>query len=139
MKYNTLLLILWFVIGGCDPHDGRLTIVNESKEVIFISLSPDGMIKEFPIKFADGDTLWNYTEYILPGEDEHPLSFGNNSWEKTINEKYRDSTLTLFIFDRALLKITPPDSLVAKQLYSRKFAYKVKDLEKLNWRIEYKE
>lgn len=117
--------------------DGKLTIANESKDTIFIALSADGIIKENPIKFVNGDTLWSHIRYILPEKEDHPLSFGSNSWENTINTKYKDSTLTIFIFDKKLLKLVTEDSLLKHQLYSEKFSYKVKDLEKLNWRIEY--
>ena len=118
--------------------DDRLTILNESKDTVFVVISHDGSLEEYPIKFNNGDTLWDHTRYIIPGGEDHPLSFGPNSWENMINKRYRDSTLTVFIFDKKLLKTVPQDSLVLKQVYSKKYSYKVKDLEKLNWRIEYR-
>lgn len=63
----------------------------------------------------------------------------SGSWVNYINEKCEDSTLTVFLFDKEFLKAVPPDSVVARQLYSKKYSYKVKDLEKLQWRIEYVE
>ena len=62
---------------------------------------------------------------------------GKNEWEKQVNEVYKDSILTVFIFNQEVLKKTPSDSLILKQIYTKKFSYKVKDLEKVNWRIEY--
>ena len=64
-----------------------------------------------------------------------PPSLG--SWEEYINKKCEDSTLTVFLFDATLLTSVPRDSLVAQQLCTKKFAYKVKGLEKLNWRVVY--
>jgi hypothetical protein len=138
MRNKIYISLLLFLSINCDPMDGKLAIANESKDTIFITLSADGIIKENPIKFANGDTLWSHIRYTLPGKEDHPLSFGSNSWENTINKKYKDSTLTVFIFDKKLLKTVTEDSLLKHQLCSKKFSFKVKDLEKLKWRVEYK-
>lgn len=138
-KFNAILiLLLTFLIEACDPYDGRLSIINHKSDTVFVLLSVDGHFKEYPIKFDKADTLWTHIRYISPNDSTEVLSMGRNSWENTINKNYKDSTITIFFFDRELLKSLPPDSLLSKQLYSKKFTYKVKDLEKLNWRVEYK-
>jgi hypothetical protein len=138
MRTKAYILIITLILIQCDPMDGRLTIVNGSKDTIFVFLPPNGKIEEYPVKLSKGDTLWDHTRYILPGGESHPLSFGLNSWENSINRKYRDSTLTIFIFDKKLLKGIAPENLLRQQIYTKKYSYKVKDLEKLSWRVEYR-
>jgi hypothetical protein len=62
---------------------------------------------------------------------------GRDGWRNAIIKRSVDSTLTVFIFDIALLESVSPESLVAKQLCSKKVVYGLRDLERLNWRIEY--
>lgn len=123
-----------------DTFDMKLKIVNHTSETIFVDLSKDKSFNAHPISIdtVKGDTLWNYIRWVpsLDSLENIPPSLG--SWESFINKKCHDSTLTIFIFDKKLLKSVSPDSLVSNQLYSKKHSYKVKDLEKLNWRIEYK-
>jgi hypothetical protein len=141
MKAQSFLgVTVIFVLGACDPYDTRLTIVNKTSDTILFSLSEDGNFERHPvwIDSTNQDTLWTHTDFVKPQDEMTIASMGKNSWEKNITEHYKDSTLTVFIFDKELLKSVPPDSLVSGQLYSKKFAYKVKDLEKLNWQVEYK-
>lgn len=136
-----LIIVFPFFLTECvvDTFDTRLRIVNKTHETVFINLSKNNLftvpVVLDPIK---RDTLWDEMRWT-PSIDSSvhiPPSLG--SWVNYINEKCKDSTLTVFIFDKKLLKSVPLDSLVTKQLYSKKFSYKVKDLEKLNWRVEYK-
>jgi len=122
-----------------DTFDTKMTIINKTGETIFIALSKDGQFKNSPISYDSirKDTIWDNMRWT-PSMDSSihiPPSLGN--WENYINEKSQDSTLTVFIFDKELLKNAAPDSLVKHQLYTKKYTYKVKDLDKLNWRIEY--
>ncbi len=137
-----IVVVSPFFLMRCvvDTFDMKLKIVNRTSETIFVDLSKTNKpFKSHPVQIDSikKDTLWNYMRWIPPLDslDNQP-PFG--SWEGYINKKCEDSTLTIFIFDKRLLKTMSRDSLVANQLYSKKFAYKVKDLEKLNWRVEYK-
>lgn len=128
------------MFGACDPYDTRLTIVNNSNDTILLALPEDGRFKKYPI-WIDSitqDTLWTHTDFITPHNEMSVVSMGKKSWEDHLSKHYKDSTLIVFIFDKEFLKSTPSDSLVSKQLYTKKYAYKVRDLEKLNWRVEYK-
>ena len=124
-----------------DTFDMKLKIVNQTEDTIFVGPSKSGKsFKSHPVQIDSikGDTLWRYMEWVNPFDslDGPPPTLG--SWEAYINEKCEDSTLTVFIFEKPLLKSVSADSLVSNQIYSKKYSYKVKDLEKLNWRVEYK-
>ena len=135
-------VVMTFLLYRCvvDTFDMKLRIVNQTSETIFVDFSKDESFNAHPVSIdtIKGDTLWNYMRWVpsLDSLENIPPSLG--SWESFINKKCQDSTLTIFIFDIELLKSIPPDSLVTRQLYSKKFTYKVKDLDKLNWRVEYK-
>jgi hypothetical protein len=135
------LAVTIFILSACDPYDTRLTVVNKTTDTIFFVLSEDGNFEKYPIWIdsTNRDTLWTHTDFVKPKDEMSIASMGKNSWEKSIDEHYKDSTLIVFLFEERLLKAVSRDSLLANHLYSKKYAYKVKDLEKLNWRIEYKE
>jgi hypothetical protein len=129
------------LLVGCvvDTFDTKLIVFNKTPETVFVELSKFKSFESHPVPIdtIKGDTLWNYMRWIPPMDSLNSQPpFG--SWERYINEDCIDSTLTVFIFNRELLKSAPRDSLIAKQLYTKRYSYKVKDLERLNWRIEYK-
>ena len=135
----SLLITLCLLAAGCDFYDTRLTIVNNTSSTIFFELPKGGHFKKYPIVIdrIKRDTLWHYMHFVPPKDSTKILLVGRNEWEKQVNEAYKDSILTVFIFSQEILKSTPADSLILKQLYTKKFSYKVKDLMKINWRIEY--
>ena len=102
-------------------------------------MTDDNTFNKYPVKIEKSDTLWDYTSFVKANEEAKQPLVGKRRWERYINQDCKDSTLRIFIFDKKLLVSVPPDSLVLNQLYSKKLSYKVKDLEKLNWRVEYKE
>lgn len=136
--FFTLIIGLYITIIGCDHWDLKLTLLNRSPDIIFYDISFDGSFNKHPIMFSEGDTLWTHIYSLLPKDSTKAASVEGMSWEKTIYAQCRDSILTIFIFDINLLKNVTPDSLVKNQIYTKKFSYKVKELEKLNWRIEIK-
>ncbi|MBS1557664.1 MAG: hypothetical protein JST69_02960 [Bacteroidetes bacterium] len=134
-------LIISF-LSGCvyDKFDNKLVIINKSTETVFVDISKKSSFNSHPISIdsVKRDTLWNYMRWIPAGDSLRcQPPFG--SWEGYVNKSCEDSTLTVYLFGKKLLTGTPQDSLVKNQLYSKKYSYKVKDLEKLHWRIEYKE
>jgi len=142
LKFKALIILVSIFLNRCviDTFDMRLKVVNKTEKTIFVDLSKSGYFKSHPVLIDSikMDTLWNYMKWVNPLDSVDNIPRSQGSWEAYINEECQDSTLTVFIFDKPLLKSTSPDSLVSNQLYSKKFSYKVKDLEKLNWRIEYK-
>jgi|GEM_PF-2503883 len=138
-------LITYFAVfcflSGCvyDVFDNKLIIVNKSNQTIFVNLSKTNSFSSFPVLIdtLKGDTLWEYMSWIPAGDSlRNQPPFGG--WEDYINKRCEDSTLTVFIFDRKLLKNNSRDTLVKNQLYSKKYSYTVKHLQKLHWRIEQK-
>ena len=136
-----LIIVLPFLLIKCvvDTFDTRLRIVNKTTETVFINLSKnDRFTSPVVLDLVKRDTLWDEMRWTpsMDSSEHIPPSLG--SWEKYINEKCQDSTLTVFIFDRNLLRSVPLDTLIVKQLHTKKFTYKAKELERLNWRVEYK-
>jgi hypothetical protein len=62
---------------------------------------------------------------------------GKNSWEDYINNECKDSTITVFIFNSELLRSSIQQTLIKKQQFTKKYLYKVADLKRLNWVIDY--
>lgn len=117
-------------IDGCKRRNGQ--------NFFAIPLRPS--FSEYPIKLDEGgQVLWSHTRFLAKGESVKPLSIEGLTWERTINEECPDSTLVVFFFTRKLLETAPADSLVKNQISSKKYSYKVKDLESIGWRIECKE
>jgi len=131
-----------FLLSHCviDNFDSKLKIVNNSNEGIFVTISENSSFQFYPIVIdsVTKDTLWDYTEFILPLDSTEgpPPTLG--SWENYININCEDSILNIFIFDRSLLRNVKPDSLVLSQIFSKRYSLKVNDLQKIDWRILYK-
>ncbi len=144
MKKFFFGVVPFIILQACDPIDKRLTLRNESEDLIFYAMSPNDSIRgRSPLissyRIEQADTLWDESSNLLLSDSGKSVAMiGRNAWENYINERCKDSTLRIFVFEKNLITQVPWDTLVIKQLYSKKFTYKVKDLEKLNWRVEYK-
>ena len=140
MTLCILTFVLPFFLVTCviDTFDMRLNIVNKTQETVFINISKNNRFTSPVIDRISRDTLWDEMRWSSPRDSSTHMPPSLGSWEKYINKKCEDSTLTIFIFDTKLLKSMSLDSIVTKQLYTRKLAYKAKDLERLNWRVEYR-
>ncbi len=137
MKQYLLILVFIFLLG-CDPTDDRLTIVNESNDDVFYSLSINDTVTNNPVRILDSkDTIWRESNIILTNTFIRHSLIGPNEWEYFINRNCEDSTLRVFIFKKEFILNTSWDSIVAKQTYSKKYKLTVKDLDKLNWRVTY--
>ena len=129
--FSTLLFIL-----GCDPHDGKLTLINNSTDTIYYTIAYGrDSILNYPIVEKNGEEDFLYSNYLSPKEEIHiPVM---DTWEYYINEKCKDSTLRVFFFNKDLIKTAGKDSIMKHHLYSKREKLKLKDLEKLKWRITY--
>lgn len=140
---RNIFIILSLLIMSCDPID-KIEFHNESGQVIFYSTSfNDSITGRDPFinsyKITEGDTIWDESSNLLLRDSSKSLTIiGKDAWVDYINERCEDSTLRIFVFEKELIERIPWDSIVAEGIYTKKFSYKVKDLEKLNWRIEYK-
>jgi hypothetical protein len=136
---NLVLAIAVVLFIGCDPYDSRLTIVNNTQDTIFWKLSDKEQEQWSSPVFYDeqNNIVWNESSIVLPDSIDKDYMLGRNGWEDFINERFEDSTLRVFIFEKELVLNTPWDTIVEKQIYTKKYAITVKKLEKLNWRIVY--
>lgn len=130
-------MALLLTLVCCDPVQ-ELEIVNEANDTLFFELSHNRRLEVFPIqKEKNGDTLWSKMNFVFPKQNIKLPLIGKNGWNNFINKRCLDSTLTIFFFDEELLKEVSGDSLLEHQIYTKKSAYKVRDLEQLHWRIKY--
>jgi hypothetical protein len=138
MKPITILffLIIIVFIEGCDPKDGKLTLVNTTNDTIFYSLTYDDDDFSYPIVQKDGKDNYQFSDIIEPNNENHQGVM--DTWEYFIDNKSKDSTLRVFFFSKNLIKTAGKDSIMKNQLYSKKINLKVEDLKRLNWRVVYK-
>lgn len=132
------------IIISCDPIDKRLTISNDSDEILFYITSASATLDgrspfKNSFKIENGDTIWDESSNIIfPSSSKSPAIIGRNGWEDFINEDCEDSKLRIFVFEKNLIDRVPWDTIVTRQYFSKKYEFNVQDLEKLNWRVEYK-
>lgn len=132
------LLIMMLSVAGCDPHDGKLTLVNNSNDTIYydVAYCRDSIIS-YPLVQKNGKDDYLFSNILEPQSEQHiPVM---DTWEYFINERCEDSTLRVFFFSENLIKTASKDSVMKYQLYSQKLKLKVTDLEKLNWKVVYDE
>jgi hypothetical protein len=138
MKFSRLLIVIIAVlfIAGCDPHDGKLTLVNNTDDTLFYSFSCDNdSISSYPINQKDGKDNYADSYIIQPKSENHEPVMG--TWEYFVNKKCKDSSLRIFFFSKDLIRTAGKDSIMKYQLCSKRERLKVKELEKLHWRIAY--
>jgi len=138
MMSKNLFLGIVFLLS-CDQFDNRLAIVNQSKEVIFYSISDnDSISNSSPLYIRNYDTIWNQSSMVLPDSLARLEILGRNGWEEFIKNNCKDSKLRLFVFDKNLLSSKSWDSVYRKQEYSKKYELTVENLKLNNWHIVYK-
>lgn len=142
MRFIVIPFLL-FLMMACDPIDDRLTIRNNSNEIIFyISTSHRELGGNSPtinsFKVNEKDTLWDETSnLIFPLSSKKLIMIGRNGWEDFINEECEDGKLKIYILENNLFKTYPWDTIVNKQLYSKKYEMSIKDLSAKDWTIFY--
>ncbi|MFC0182980.1 hypothetical protein SAMN04515674_108184 [Pseudarcicella hirudinis] len=140
-KYKMKNLIIIFILSflmftiGCEHQDGKLTLVNNSVDTIYYEVA-DSIIF-YPIVEEKGEINYLFSNIIKPKEERNLLI--TDTWEYFINERCKDSTLTVFFFTNNLIRTVGKDSIMKYRLYSKRERLKVKDLEKSNWKVFYSE
>ncbi len=130
--YNYLFISLLFglFIFSCeiDPWDFRLKIKNNSNKSIFYSNSYN-----FP------DTSFDYNPYYSP-EFFKIISGGivsdriRGNWD----DKFKSlDTLIIFIYDEETLRTYPWDTVRENYLILKRYELSYKELNDLNWTINY--
>ena len=122
-------------MANCDPHDGKLILINTTSDTIYYSVAYcRDSILNYPIFENNGKIDFLYSNYMNPKEEINIPVMGK--WEYFINE-CRDSSLRIFFFNENLIKTVGKDSIMKYQLYTKFKKLKVMDLEKLKWRVVY--
>ena len=137
MKFLLLAFIIsLLIITGCDPSDGKLTPVNNSKDTIFFSFSyKNDNTFSYPLIEINGNIDYEKSDVLFPhSASAQPVI---DSWENFINNKCKGSTLTIFFFTKKLIDSIKRDSIMNYHLFTKKKKFKVYDLEHLKWRIMY--
>ncbi len=135
IKYYLSIIVFSIVIEGCDFQDGKLNLVNKSKDTIFYIFSfGSDSIHEFPLRIYNKTFDYSNSFMIKPLDSQFCLAM--DPWENIIN-KSKDRNLRVFFFKLDLIKTAGKDSILNNQLYTKKEKLSVEDLEKLNWRVVY--
>lgn len=140
-----LFLSISFILlmFSCDPIDDRLSISNNTNEIIFYLISPrnelDGQSPfKNSFKIVKGDTVWDETSnLVFPSSSKTPVIIGRNGWEDFITEECADNKLKIYVFEKDLISKIPWHEIIAGQQFSKKYQLTLKDLERLNWQIKY--
>lgn len=121
MRRSLVLVLIMIVCISCDINNQKLLLVNKTNYPIYYRILTDTILNT------------ELQLYEIPIDDTVKPNFvmgGHGAWEYAINKRSSDSTLYIFIF--ATDKITV-DAINNRQF--RRFDYKVKDLEAINWVI----
>lgn len=121
MRRSLVLVLVMIVCISCDINNQRLLLVNKANYSMYYRILTDTILNT------------ELQLYEIPIDDTVKPNFvmgGKGAWEYAINKRSSDSTLYIFIF--ATDKIT--DDAINNRQFKR-FDYKVKDLEAINWVI----
>ena len=128
------ILFLVLIVSSCDYYDSRLTITNKTDNQICFDYDLDTILdvlsQNQKIYFVNNSLAPNETRPItLPGSTD--------MWIRKLNQS-KDTTLSFFIFDYKTVLNSDWDSLRKNNGYIQRLDFKLKDLEKIDWKIEIK-
>jgi len=123
-KTLILLNVIFYVFNSsCDRFDTKLEVINNSEDSICYGIQYSNIV--------------DYRSHVLaPNESTNPPIL--TSWENKITRDCQDSTIRVFFLEKRVMDKLGWDSVYRGHIYSKKYELKVKDLEKLNWKIHYK-
>ena len=128
------ILTLMLIVSSCDYYDSRLNITNKTDKQICFDYELDTILdvpspntKDY---FVNNSLSPNETRAItLPGSTD--------MWIRELKQS-KDTTLSFFIFDYKTVLNSDWDSLRKNKVYIQRLDFKLKDLEKIDWKIEIK-
>jgi len=128
------ILTVILIVSSCDYYDSRLTITNMTNNQICFDYNLDTILdvqsQNQKIYFVNNSLSPNETRAItLPGSTD--------MWIRKLNQS-KDTTLSFFIFDYKTVLNSDWDSLRKNNGYIQRLDFKLKDLEKIDWKIEIK-
>ena len=122
MKKILLISTLVFLFVKCDMNNQKLALKNNSSKIIYYRLLTDTIL-DTGIQIYEAKPH----ETVMPN---FVMGRGEGVWEYKINHQSPDSTLHIFIF---MQKEIDADVIIEKKY--KRFDYKVKDLNSLNWTV----
>ena len=131
-RYIKIIQCVIFVtlLSSCDMDNQKLLIVNHFDRKIYYHLYTDTVLYKdlYVYPLAKNDSIF---PHFVRG-------LGEGVWEYEINTSSIDSTLHVFVFKIDTVtnnKLT--EEIIQKKQYTR-LDLNVKELEKMNWRLEVK-
>ncbi len=140
--YIPILALLFFSIEACDVMDStKLKVYNNSKDTVFCFWTTESNFniwKTSPLYdcINKETSLIEKNNYVLFQNDSSV--FSSYDWEHEINSS-KNKQLTLFFFKLKTLQERNWKELQEKIIYDKKITLTHKDLEKINWKVVYKE
>ncbi len=133
-----LFLIIVTQFLACDPVQ-TINMTNKSDKTVFFIVSFDQSFTNYPISFSSEsqDTLWENMSYLTSNDNSKLPVIGRKGWETNMIKRSSDTSITIFYFEKEILLSGNKDSILSNQIFSKKVKYKLKDLENLDWQIEY--
>lgn len=135
MKKNLLVIMIALLVlaGTCDYSDNRLTVKNNSEQVITVDFSEDTLME----KRSNDNIVYFVRDKIEQGETMRKTMPGSeNGWPFLVQRSKNNRLNIFFIEVDTLVKYNDWDYIKANRLYIRK-EYTLEELEKGDWVIEY--
>ncbi len=134
IKY-ILYLIVFLQLISCDYHDTKLVLYNKTNDTVYYDIMySDERLEWNPYAKKNGKVDVSISQFILPKENKSSAVMG--TWEEQIYRMAEDSAIRVYFFKKELVNIDN-DSFLKKQDYTKKIKLKIKDLEKIKWKIVY--
>lgn len=134
MKRKPLIITLALtslIFYTCDYSDTKLTITNNSSKSIVIDYSEDSLL-----------TSVNSVEYYIAKQispREKKTVFHRGLWSNYIKNSKKKKIFFFFFDIDTLKKYNNMEFIRTHKLYTKKLGLTEKELDKINWQIEYEE
>lgn len=114
--------LIFMLFTGCDFDNHKLLLINNTNHIIYYRLLDDSAQLQSGM----------YVRYLGANDSVRPLFVrgGNGSWEYRINHYSPDSTLNIYLFDDTVIT-----NLTIKHSKFKRMRLKVKDLNRLHWKV----
>jgi hypothetical protein len=134
-------LLIYILLTGCnyDAYDNRyIYIQNDSKEDIYTIISSNDSIKTLNL-YAGFPTNMNNYKYTFQYIEPDSVSTSNDKprfWDD-FTKKSKNGKIILFIIEKNLVDKNGWDTILSKNIYTRKYEFTIDDLDKVDWKVKY--
>jgi hypothetical protein len=142
MKFNLILMLFLFACWGCDPFDDKLILINKTSDKIYYTESLCAILATFYEANAKVQgsnlTYLNFIDELRPGQEKRVMLPGRTgAWINYVNKYCEDQKLRIYTFNIDTLKKYSWKDVMYKNIYVNKIEVSVKDLDALNWKVEF--